>query len=105
MCSGLAEMWGVHHCSEGGFDGPRGIGEKGGYASERLFLFGVEDMEDRADEKGMAGLFPMVTPFKGAFRVDQNVSDVLYIANLPFALSHFKQGIVGRGACVRRIEP
>ena len=58
------------------------IGEEGRDARERLVLLGVEDMEDRADEQRVAGLLPMVAPLERAFGVDQDVGDVLDVADL-----------------------
>ena len=37
----------------------------------------------------------MVPLLKAAFRVDQHVSDVLHIADLPLAAADFEQRIVG----------
>ena len=74
-----------------------GIGEEVGDAGQRLVLLGIEDMQDRADQERMAGLFPMVAPFQGAFGIDQDVGNVLDVAHLAFAAPHFEQRVIGGG--------
>ncbi|GHE45778.1 hypothetical protein GCM10019059_00190 [Camelimonas fluminis] len=100
----LAEMGGLHHGAQRGFDRALRIGEEVGDTGERLFRLGVEDMEDRADQKRMAGFFPMVPLVQAAFGIDQNIGDVLHVAHFPLAAPHLEQGIVGRGLWISRIE-
>jgi hypothetical protein len=52
-------------------------------------------MQDRADEERVARLLPVVPPFQRALGIDQDVSDVLNIADFPFALANFQERIVG----------
>jgi hypothetical protein len=59
------------------------IGEERRDAGERLVLLGIENMEDRADQQGVAGLLPMVALFEAAFGIDQDVGDVLDVADFP----------------------
>ena len=40
---------------------------------------------------------PMVTAFEYAVRVNQNVGNVLYVADFTLAFAHFEQGIVPKG--------
>jgi hypothetical protein len=47
-------------------------------------------VQDGTDEQGMAGLGPVVAAIVGAFRVDQDVGDVLRIADLIVALADFE---------------
>src|SRR5262249_22553526 len=100
----LAQMWCRHHDLQGGLEWAGWMGEEGGNGGEGLVGFGVQNMEDGTDQQRMAGLFPVVPAFKRAFRIDQDVSGVLDVANLPFAPSHFQQGVVGSGCRVSRIE-
>ncbi len=95
MRPGLAQMRGRHHPVERGFDGTCGIAQKCSHPRQRLVGFGIEDMEDRADQQRMTGLFPMVAPFERTFGIDQHVGDVLHIAHFPFAAPDFEQGVIG----------
>ncbi len=61
-------------------------------------------LQDRADQQGMRGFFPMVALVERTFRIDQNVGDVLHIADFPFAAPHLQQRIVGGRLRVGRIE-
>ena len=80
-CVLRAEMVGRHHDPQRLLERLGGIGEDFGDAGESLVLLGVENVKDHADEQRMAGLFPMGATFKRAFRIDQNVSDVLNVAD------------------------
>ena len=93
-----------HHRTQGGFDRALWIGQEVGDPGQRLVRLGIEDVEDGADEERMAGLFPMIAPFERSFRIDQDVGDILDVADLPFAATDFQQGIVGRRLAVGRIE-
>ena len=104
MWTGLAEMGGLHHRREGRLDRALRIGEKGGDAGQCLVGLCVQDMQDRADQKRVRCLLPVVSLFERAFRVDENVGDVLHVADFPFAAAHFEQRVVGRRLRVRRIE-
>jgi hypothetical protein len=42
-------------------------------------------MQDGADKERVAGLLPMIPPLQRAFRIDQDVGDVLDVADFPFA--------------------
>ena len=46
----------------------------------------------------------MVPLVQRPFWVDQDVGDVLDVANLPFAAAHLEQRIVGSGFCVGRVK-
>ena len=52
----------------------------------------------------MAGLFPMVATFQGAFGIDQDVGYVLDVADLVGAAPDLEQRIVSGRAGVGRIE-
>ena len=62
MRSRLAEMRGPHHGAQRGFDRAFRIGEEAGDAGQRLVGLGIENMQDRTDEKRVARFLPMV-PF------------------------------------------
>ena len=104
MDASVAEMRSVHHRAQGGFHRAARIGQEVGDAGQRLVLLGVEDVQDRADKQAVAGLFPVVALVERSFRVDQNIRDVLNVADFPFALADFEQGIVGRRSGISRIE-
>ena len=100
----VAEMRGGHHRAQGRLDRAARVRQEGGDAGERLVGFGVEDVEDRADQQGVAGLLPVVALLEAAFGVDQHVGDVLRIAHFPLALADFEQGIVRCRCRIGRIE-
>ena len=83
-------MIGGHHPSERRHEAALWVGEEGCYARERFLLFGVEDMENRADKERMTGLFPMVAPFERAFGIDEDIGDVLDVADLMRAAPHLE---------------
>jgi hypothetical protein len=95
MNAGCAQMRRVHHGAQCRFDGALWIGEKIGDAGERLVLFGIEHVQDRPDQKRMAGLFPMVALVERAFGIDQNVGDILHVADFLVAAPHLQQRIIG----------
>ena len=99
-----AQMVGRHHVAERGLKGPQRVGHEARHPRKRLVLFGVQDVEDHADQKRMAGLLPMVAAFQGAFRVHQNIGDVLHVADFVRSLADFEQWIVTGAAGVGRIE-
>ena len=86
--------------SIGRFGSDRKLGNTG----KRFVRFGVEHMEDGADEQRVTGLLPMVAAFERALRVHQHVGNVLDVAHLPFAPPNLQQRIVGRRLRVGRIE-
>ena len=63
-CVFVAEMVGGHHSTQGRGEAALRIGKERCDPCEGLFLLGIENVEDRADEQRMAGLFPMIAPFK-----------------------------------------
>ncbi len=100
----LAKVRRGHHRLQRRLDRPLRIGQKGGDAGERLIRLGIEDVQDRADQQGVGGLFPMVALVERAFRIDQNVGDVLHVTDFPFAAPHLQQRIIGGRLGVGRIE-
>src|SRR5690606_27493705 len=93
--TGFAQVRRLHHGGKRGLDWPLRIREESGDAGERLVFFGIEDMEDGADQESVAGLLPVIAFLEGAFGVDQDVGDVLDVADLPLAAPNLKQRIVG----------
>src|SRR3546814_2811787 len=53
-------------------------------------------MEDDADQQRMAGFLPVIAPLQGAFGIDQDIGDILHIADFMAAFAHFK---IGRASC------
>src|SRR5258706_15770008 len=97
MRSRLAQMRRRHHRFQGGLNRAPGVGQEGGDASESLVRFGVEHMKYGTDQQRMAGLLPVVPAFERAFWIDEDVGDILDVANFPLALPHFQQGLAGSG--------
>jgi len=48
-------------------------------------------MKNDADQQRVTGLLPMAAPFQRAFGIDQDVGDVLNVANLIRPFAHFEQ--------------
>ena len=101
---GRAEMVGRHHPAQRVGEGALRIGEEGGDAGERLLFLRIEDMQDGADQQRMAGLLPMAAPFQRPFGIDQDVGDVLDVADLVRSLAHLEQRVVAGRARIGRIE-
>lgn len=95
MRAGISQVRGLHHRRKRRFYRALGIGEEGRDAGQRLVLLGVENMQDRADQQRVTGLLPMVPLLQAPFRIDENVGDVLHVANLPFAAADFQKRVVG----------
>ena len=98
------EMISAHHDAKRPLEAPRWVRQKGGNAGERLFFLGVKDVEDHADQQRVAGLLPVGASLKTAFRIDQDVGDVLDVTNLEPAFAHFKERVVTGARRVGRIE-
>ena len=99
-----AEMVGRHHDAQRLLKRLRRIGEQLGHPRERLPLLGIEDMQDDAHEEGVARLLPMIAPLQRSLRVDQDVGDVLHVADFRRAFAHFEQWVVARAVRIGRIE-
>jgi hypothetical protein len=95
-------MLGGHHRAERGDEAALRVREKGRDPRKRLLLLGVEDVEDRGDKKRMRGLLPMVAPLERAFRIDQDVGDVLDVADFLGAAADLEQRIVARRPAAAR---
>ena len=60
-----------------------------------VLSLGIEDVQDGADQQRVAGLLPVVPLFERPFGIDQDVGDVLNVADFPFAAADLEQRIVG----------
>ena len=80
------------------------IAEEGRNAGERLLLLGVEHMRDGADRQGVTGLLPMRPPLQRTFRIDQDVGEVLHVADLVRSLAHLQERVVAGGTRIGRVE-
>ena len=75
-----------------------GSASKAGDAGQRLFLLGVEHVQDGAGQQGVSRLVPVIAAVAGAFGINEDVGDVLHIAHFLRALAHFQQRIEAGGA-------
>ena len=94
MNAALAEVRCRHHGAQRRLDRALRIGQEVGDAGKRLVRFGIEDMQDRADEETVAGLLPMIAAVERPFRIDQDVGDVLDVAHFLVAAPYLQQRIV-----------
>src|SRR3546814_4691291 len=78
-----AEVIGGHHPAQRRNERALRIGQKGRDARECLILFGVEDMEDGADEKRMTGLFPV--------RSEEHTSELQSLMRISYAVFCLKK--------------
>ena len=91
----VAQMIGAHHDAQGGDKTALWVGEEGCHAGERLLLLlGIEDVKDGADQQRMAGLFPMIAAFERALGINEDIGDVLDVADLVNTPPHLKQRVV-----------
>ena len=104
MRTGFTQMRRLHHRGESRLDRPLRIGQECRDAGQRLVFLSIKNVQDGADEKRMRRLLPMVPLVERAFGIDQDVGDVLDVADLPFTPPHLEQRIVGGGLCIGRIE-
>ena len=95
---------GAQHHLQRGLDRARRIGEEVGDPGQGLVGLSVKDVEDRADQERVAGLLPVAAPLQRAFRVDQDVGDILHVADLGLATAHLQQRVVGGGLRVGGVE-
>ena len=98
------EVIGRHHPAQRRGECALRVGQEGRHARQRLLLFRIENMKDRADQQRMAGLLPMVAAFERALEIDQDVGDILDVADFVHAAPHFEQWVVARRAAIGRIE-
>lgn len=61
-------------------------------------------MQNRADQQGMAGLFPMVSALELAFGIDEDVGNILDVPHLARAAADPEQRVVGGSGGIGRIE-
>ena len=99
-----AEMVGRHHAPQRVGKRPLRIGQERCNTGQRLFLLGVEDMQDCADQKAVAGFFPVVAPLQRAFGIDKNIGNVLNVAHLIRPFTYLQQRIVTRRTRIGRVE-
>ena len=104
MRSGSTEMRRRHHGAKRHLNRPPWIGKEAGNTRKRLIRFGIEHVENGADQQCVAGLLPVIAAFQRSFRVDQHIRDILDIAHLPFAAANFQQWIIGGRIRVGWIE-
>ena len=93
-----------HHQAQRCRKCPVRIGEELCTACKRLVFLCIENMQDHADEQGMPGFFPMAAPFERAFRVHQDIGNILGVPHLAGTAAHFEERIVARASGICRIE-
>ena len=93
-----------HHDFQSALDGTRWIRQKVGHPRQRFVGLGIENVQDRANEQGVAGLLPMIAAFEGAFRIHQYIRDVLHVTNFFFAAPDLQQRVVGGGVVASWIK-
>ena len=100
----VAQMRGRQHGPQRPLDRMGRVGEEGRDPGQRLVGTRIEYVQDRPDQQRVAGLLPVVAPLDRAFGIDENVGNVLDIADLAIAAPHLEQRVVGRARRVGRIE-
>jgi hypothetical protein len=84
-----------HHRPRGGLDRTTRVGQKARHTCQGLVGLGIEDMQDRADQKTVAGFLPMRPALEGALGIDQHVGDILNVPHFPDTAANLEQRIVG----------
>src|SRR5260364_430314 len=82
----------------------RWVRQEVGDPRKGLVGFGVENMQNGTDEQRMAGLLPMISALECTFGIDQNIGDILGVADLIVAFTNLKQRIVGGARRIGRIK-
>ena len=85
MDAAFTEVCRRHHRSQCRLDRATRIGKEVGDAGERLIGLRIEHVQDRADQQRVARLLPVVAAFQGTLGVDQDIGDILHIADFPLA--------------------
>ena len=93
-----------HHQPQGLGKRPPRIRQEPGAARQRLVFFRVQHVQDHAGQQGMARLLPMVPPLQRAFRVDQDVGNVLCVPDFSFPAPHLQERIKPRALGICRIK-
>ena len=93
-----------HHRAQRVFEGTQWIGEKVRDPSKCFFLFGIEDVKNRCRPKARDSSFPSDCAVQRAFGIDQDVSDVLHVADFVRSFADFEKRIVAGTAWIGRIE-
>ena len=98
-CRVLSILWNVSRM------GISGLERNAGDAGQRLVLLGVEDVEDGADEERARGRLPVVALLALALGVDEDVGDVLHVADLAVAAADLEQRVEAHRVARGRLEP
>lgn len=101
---GFAKMPRRHHPMQRQLEWTGRIAEEIGDAAQRLVLACIEHMQDCTDQQRVRRFLPVVAALKCAFRVHQDVGDVLHVAHLMRAAPYLQQGVVGRRLLVGGVE-
>src|SRR5215831_1633600 len=94
----------LHHRLKRLLERLRWIGEEGGYAAQRLIVPCIQHMKDRPNKQRVTRLLPVIALLERAFRIDENIGDVLNIAHFMQSAPNFKQRVVCGRANISRIE-
>src|SRR3546814_14436165 len=79
-------------------------GQEGCDTRARLLFLRIEDMKYCADQERVGRFFPVVATLQSSFGVDQNIGDILNVANLVRAAPNLQQRIISGRSDVGRIE-
>src|SRR5712671_901981 len=100
----LAEMRSRQHRIQRRLDRTRRIGQEVRNAGERLVGFRVQDMQNRANKQGVTGLLPMIAALERAFGIDEDVGDILSVADLTVTFADLEERIIGCARLIGRVE-
>ncbi|GBQ21135.1 hypothetical protein AA12717_0782 [Gluconacetobacter sacchari DSM 12717] len=104
MRTGIAKMLRPHHRRQRCGDGALRIRQEIGDTGQGLVRLGIEDMQDGADQQGVRGFLPMIALLQTAFRIHEDVGDVLGIADFPLPTPDFQQRVIGGRGRIGWIE-
>src|SRR3546814_17203926 len=62
------------------------------------------NVQNRTDEQRVAGFLPVISALERPFRIDENIGDILNVANLVLAATDLEQRVVFGGRRIGRIE-